>query len=265
MPFLLERRRKRRTISVLSRSSSRIWPVRLVLGQGRIEGDFPGRSTGIGRRGVSSRYAAGKYRPIGVAVLEMKKKVGPVGTRHAVTLALALWFAAGCSPGIGAQQDAFVPLVRSMADRLNTADQVALSKWDTGQPVYDGQREAQVIANAATMASEYGLTAEDAINIFSDQVEANKEVQYALLNNWRRQGDAPATPRQSLAGVIRPILDKLQASIMQNLQSVAPLRSIADCHALVASAVGQVAEQASLDVLHRAALDRAVARICVKS
>ncbi|MEM5440551.1 chorismate mutase [Paraburkholderia diazotrophica] len=195
----------------------------------------------------------------------MKKNIGPVVTRHAVTLALAICLVAGCSPGIGAQQDAFVPLVRSMADRLNTADQVALSKWDTDQPVYDRQRETQVITNAATMASEHGLTPEDAINIFSDQIEANKEVQYALLNNWRRQGNAPATPRQSLPSVIRPILDKLQVSIMENLQSVAPLRSIADCHAQVASAVGQVAQQASLDVLHRAALDRSVARVCVKS
>ncbi|WP_175035923.1 chorismate mutase [Burkholderia lata] len=195
----------------------------------------------------------------------MKKKIVPIGTRHVITPALALSLVAACSSGIGAQADAFVPLIRSMADRLNTADQVALSKWDTGQPVYDPLREAQVIANVAATASEHGLTAEDATNIFSDQMEANKEVQYALLNNWRRQGNAPATPRQSLSGVIRPILDKLQVSIMQNLQGVAPLRSIADCQTQIALAVAQVAQQTSLDAIHLAALDRAVARICVKS
>ncbi|NTZ89003.1 chorismate mutase [Burkholderia metallica] len=180
-----------------------------------------------------------------------------------MTFSLALSLLIACSSGIGAQADAFVPLVRSIADRLNTADQVALSKWDTGQLVYDPQREAQVIANAAAAASEYGLAAEDATNIFTDQIEANKEVQYALLNNWRRQGSAPATPRQSLPDVIRPVLDRLQGSIMQSLQDVTVLRRTAGCQILVAKAVGQFASQASLDVLHLAALDRAVARVCV--
>ncbi|ADG20797.1 chorismate mutase [Paraburkholderia sp. JPY681] len=193
--------------------------------------------------------------------MKLKKNMRRVCTRNAVTLALAVWLVTGCSAG--AQQDAFLPLVRSMADRLNTADQVALNKWDTGQPVYDPQREAQVIANAVAMASEYGLTTEDVTNIFSDQIEANKEIQYELLSNWMRQGNAPATPRQSLAGVIRPILDKLQANIMLNLKGVAPLRSNTDCQTQVATAVGRVAQQTSLDALHLAALDRAVARICV--
>ncbi|MFM0069218.1 chorismate mutase [Paraburkholderia aspalathi] len=194
----------------------------------------------------------------------MKKNIGHAGGHQAVSVALALCLAAGCSPGIGAQADAFIPLVRSLADRLNTADQVALTKWDTGQPVYDPQRETQVIENVVTMANRIGLNAGDASNIFTDQIEANKEVQYALLNNWRRQGGAPATPRQSLSGVIRPTLDRLQLSIMQNLLGLASLRSVADCQTELAMAVGQVARQTSMDALHVAALDRAVARVCVK-
>ncbi|WP_230941509.1 chorismate mutase [Burkholderia cepacia] len=195
----------------------------------------------------------------------MKKDLGHGRIRHVMTYALSLWLVTGCSPGIGAPAVAFEPLVRSMAERLSTADQVALSKWDTGQPVYAPQREAQVIANAVAMAAGHGLTAQDVTNTFTDQIEANKEVQYALLNNWRRQGGAPETPRQSLPDVIRPALDKLQVSIMQNLQDVAPLRGTPDCQAQVAIAVGQVARQTSLDTLHLAALDRSVARVCIKS
>jgi len=154
-------------------------------------------------------------------------------------------------------------LVQSLAERLDTAEQVALNKWDTGQPVFDPQREAQVIARAAAMAGSYGLTAEDATDVFMDQIEANKEIQYALLNRWRRHGSAPDTPRQSLPDVIRPKLDKLQPVILQHLQQLGPLRRAAPCQREVALAVGQVAQERSLDTLHIVALDRAAARICL--
>ncbi|MFL9950503.1 chorismate mutase [Paraburkholderia agricolaris] len=195
----------------------------------------------------------------------MKTDIAAIQTRRAIAAGLALWLVTGCSAGVETPANAFVPLIGNMAERLGTADQVALSKWDSGQPVYDPQREAQVIENAVRVAPGYGLSAEDATNIFVDQIEASKEVQYALLDDWKRQGSAPATPRQSLSGVIRPALDKMQISIMQNLRAVAPLRSTENCRTQVALAVDQVVRQMSIDVLHFVALDSAVARVCLKS
>ncbi len=195
----------------------------------------------------------------------MKQTIERVRARYVAAVVLALWGGTGCSPGVGAQQDAFVPLIRSIAERVATADQVALNKWDSGQPVYAQHREAQVLANVAAMATSYGLTVEDVTNVFTDQIEANKEVQYALLNYWRRQRSAPTTPRQSLSGVIRPELDRLQGSILQNLQDVAPWRSMTACPTQIADVVAQVAQEKSFDTLHLVALDRAAARVCVKS
>ncbi|WJF90900.1 chorismate mutase [Paraburkholderia bonniea] len=192
----------------------------------------------------------------------MTKLIDCLSARRLAAGMAALWLATACSPGVSAQSNAFVPLVQGMADRLVIADQVALSKWDSGQSVYDPQREAQVLANAAAMAATYNVTAADASAIFADQIEANKEVQYALLNNWRRLAGAPATPRQSLTNVIRPELDALQVSILQNLQALAPLRASADCPLQVALAAGEVAQKNNLDGLHLAGLDRAVAQIC---
>ncbi len=183
---------------------------------------------------------------------------------RAAALACALWLTAGCATGIGAQDSAFAPLVRSLADRLATADQVALSKWDTGQSVYDPEREAKVIANASGMAPAYGLTADDVSSVFTDQMEANKTVQYALLNGWRRDGAAPSAPRLSLPNAIRPRLDKLQVSILEGLRDTASARRAPDCQTQAAIAVGQVAREQSLDALHRVALDRATARLCLK-
>lgn len=195
----------------------------------------------------------------------MKTPLQLLHPRQAAALACALWLAAGCATPAGAQDSAFAPLVRRMAERLTTADQVALSKWDSGQSVYDPEREAKVIANVSAAAPAHGVAAADAAGVFTDQIEANKEIQYALLGGWRREGGAPTTPRQSLADAIRPQLDKLQASILQDLHDAGPQRSAADCPTQLAMAVGQVAREQGLDALHRVALDRAVARVCVKS
>jgi len=177
-------------------------------------------------------------------------------------IACALLLAASFATQAHAQEGAFAPLLRHLADRLVTADQVALSKWDSGQSVYDPAREAKVIANASAQAPAYGLAAPDVSDVFTDQIEANKEVQYALLNDWRRAGAAPTAQRQSLPDVIRPKLDGLQKSILQALRDAAPARGHADCPMQVANEIGRVAQEKSLDSLHRIALDRATARLC---
>ena len=184
--------------------------------------------------------------------------------RPAAAILCAGWLMAGCATQAGAQEGAFAPLLRHLADRLVTADQVALSKWDTGQSVYDPEREAKVIANVSAMAPAYGLVVTDAADVFADQIEANKEVQYALLNDWRRAGAAPTAPRQSLPDVIRPRLDTLQKAILQTLHDASPARNGAECPTQVARDIEHVAREKSLDTLHRIALDRATARLCIK-
>ena len=99
-------------------------------------------------------------------------------------------------------------------------------------------------------------------DVFTDQIEANKEVQYALLNDWRRAGAAHTAQRQSLPDVIRPKLDGLQKSILQTLHDAAPARRQADCPVQVAKEISRVSQEKSLDTLHRIALDRATARLC---
>ena len=186
------------------------------------------------------------------------------GDMRILIVAIALMASTGCATKIEPRDNnVFVPLARSMADRLKTAEQVALSKWDTGKAVYDGPREAQVISNVADMAPKEGVTVEDATRIFSDQMEANKAVQYAQLNNWRHQGQTPVVPRQSLSGIIRPELDRLQIAIMQNLHGIQSQRSMDNCPVNLARAVGYVAKQEGFDALHLSALDRAVASVCV--
>lgn len=205
-----------------------------------------------------------EFTPVGPVLIRCLAESKREGDMRILIAAIALMASTGCASNIEPRDsNVFMPLVRSMADRLKTAEQVALSKWDSGKAVYDAEREAQVISNVADMASKEGVTVEDATRIFSDQMEANKAVQYAQLNNWRRQGQTPVVPRQSLSGIIRPELDRLQIAIMQNLHGIQSQRSMDNCPVNLARAVGYVAKQEGFDALHLSALDRAVASVCV--
>jgi chorismate mutase len=77
--------------------------------------------------------------------------------------------------------DALQPLLATINERLNIADQVALTKWDSGKPIQDTAREAQVIANARKQAVQQKLDPDEAAELIAAQIEANKLVQYGLL------------------------------------------------------------------------------------
>src|SRR5471030_2647086 len=53
--------------------------------------------------------------------------------------------------------EALKPLLVTLNERLNIGDLVALTKWDSGKPIQDSVREAQVIANDKALAAERKL------------------------------------------------------------------------------------------------------------
>lgn len=55
-------------------------------------------------------------------------------------------------------------LLNIINERLAIADQVAVTKWDSGQPVQDSERELIVIADAQTRAAEYSVDKNEAAN-----------------------------------------------------------------------------------------------------
>lgn len=121
--------------------------------------------------------------------------------------------------------------------RLQIAEQVALAKWDSGKDVEDLPRELQVIQAAVVKGTEKGLTSDLVSNFFRAQIEANKYVQYALLAQWYRDGKAPQHKPINLTEVIRPQLDELQNSLIDELAKTESLRSRKTCRADLARAV----------------------------
>lgn len=159
---------------------------------------------------------------------------------------------------------AFLPLLDMTVARLHIARQVALSKWDSQKPVEDLPREAQVIKAAAEEARAFGVSTKLATDFFTDQIEANKLVQYRLLAKWHRVGHAPDEKRVDLAKDIRPELDGLQQGFIKTLADTTALRAQPNCNAQLARATQDYVTSRKLNSLYAIAMDRALARVCEK-
>ncbi|WP_434572948.1 chorismate mutase [Pseudomonas sp. Z3-6] len=157
--------------------------------------------------------------------------------------------------------DDLTPLLNAIGERLAIADQVALSKWDSGKPVEDRQREREVIAAAVAQAPAYKLSGETVEAFFAAQIEANKMVQYINLSDWALDGKAPDLPRPDLVGEIRPQLDRLQKRLLQQLADFAPYRTDPHCPQWLAQATHHNKQHP----VHRLALIRATGGLCIST
>ncbi|WP_122668667.1 chorismate mutase [Pseudomonas viridiflava] len=153
---------------------------------------------------------------------------------------------------------ALEPLLQAISERLTIADQVALSKWDSGKAVEDPPREQQVITAAQARAAEFKLNPEDVQRLFRAQIEANKRVQNALLAQWHAEGKAPDTVRLSLVDDIRPKLDRLQTELLKAYADFQPVRMSGDCQTLLDAAL----KRHLSDPIHDQALVLATADLC---
>lgn len=177
-------------------------------------------------------------------------------------IAGALLSASGLAFATAVPDKTFYPLIRLTVARLDVARDVALTKWDTRKLVEDPDREMQVISTAASESSAAGVSEHLARNFFSDQIEANKLVQYGLMAQWHREGKAPSSPRVSLTHQIRPKLDNLQTALIQQLAETESLRSKPDCATQLFATANAYAVERRLSALYSIALDRALARVC---
>ncbi|MNT35278.1 Secreted chorismate mutase precursor [compost metagenome] len=149
------------------------------------------------------------------------------------------------------------PLLDSVEQRLDIAEAVALNKWDSGQPVQASERELQVIADAQAQAARLGVDSQRAAVFFTDQIEANKLLQYSALSRWHAAGSAPQTPRIDLAKQLRPQLDRLQRTLLSQLAAFDRSRPV-PCQPALAQAI----EQRETSPQRALALIRATAHLC---
>jgi len=154
--------------------------------------------------------------------------------------------------------DAVEALVAVIGQRLDIANDVAVSKWYSGKPVQDSERERQVILNAESQAQAFNLNRDDVNAFMTAQMEANKVVQYARIAQWHESAKAPEPPATSLTQGIRTRLDTLQPDLMHKYAAFLPYSGKSDCHSWLQSTTKRQAP----DPVMLSALQRATEGLC---
>jgi chorismate mutase len=154
-----------------------------------------------------------------------------------------------------------LPLVGSAAERVEVADLVAAAKFPD-QPITDPVREQQLLDMAKARAAELGLDPDATVRFFRDQIEASKVVQYGLFAQWTAHPEQAPTDKPDLPGEVRPIIDRINAELLDELVDTEATRAGRDCGGRLGAAVVVTDVRRHLDALHREGLQRAVPSVC---
>lgn len=152
-------------------------------------------------------------------------------------------------------------LVDAAAQRLQTADPIAASKWLSGAPISDPARIRQVLTDVRTTAESVGLPAEYVEAVFSDQIDATEAVQYGRFSAWKL--DPPAAPASAPdLSASRTLIDDLNRRMVGEMAEDWPVLTGPTCGPALEAAKGEVALRRGLDPLYRDALDAATRSYC---
>jgi chorismate mutase len=148
-------------------------------------------------------------------------------------LPLALLLACASAPPRAASEPAVQPLLSHIDARLAIAHDVARFKWAQHKPVDDPAREAALLDDVRTKATQRRVDPELAAAFFRAQMEAGKTLQRRDLARW--ESTPPAGEPTDLA-VLRTRLDALSDALLDDLAALPLPLSASDCEATKARA-----------------------------
>ncbi|MGA7813230.1 chorismate mutase [Caballeronia sp.] len=185
--------------------------------------------------------------------------------RLAVSLALAVPVGLACLSTTAARADGddtpLTNLIALSSQRLALAEPVARWKWAHHEPITDEPREAALLARIDERARAADIDPTFAQQFFRDQIEASKDVQNALFDNWRKLRAPEGTP-PDLARDTRPQLDRITDALLAALARVEPLRQTPDCQSRLADSVARWKHLTRYDSAQNAPLSRALSHVC---
>lgn len=186
--------------------------------------------------------------------------------RRLLTVLLSALLLGTASPAVAAPPASLVPLA-ALADlsgqRVQIADKVAAAKFGTTQPIDDPVREQQILDGVAAKAPGLGLDPAEAVEFFRDQIEANKVVQRGLYELWTAHPEQAPTERPDLPTEVRPVIDRLNAGLLDELAATSDTRARPWCGGGLAVAIVATDRRLHLDRLHERALRRSLDSACV--
>ncbi len=135
---------------------------------------------------------------------------------------------AGCqsmsmTPDLPARQkiDGLLTLIDQ---RLDVAEKVAQTKWNSGAPINDPARERKILDDlTASLKTSDAQDKSFMRRFFQAQFDAGKIIQFALHAQWRQEAHAHFINPPDLARDIRPELDRLTPLLITALDQVRPL------------------------------------------
>ncbi|MFG1932757.1 chorismate mutase [Mycobacterium sp. NPDC048908] len=184
--------------------------------------------------------------------------VRPCATALCAALAVAVLPAA---PARADDPNPLVALVDAAAQRLQTADPVAATKWLKGGSIEDPPRVEQVLSAVASDANHRGVDSSYVRRLFTDQIDATTGVEYSRFGQWKLDpGSAPAVAPDLTAS--RGIIDRLNTEMVQQIALQWPVLHSPDCGRLLDEARTAVVSARSLDPLYQQALDFSTHSYC---
>ncbi|GAB7067024.1 chorismate mutase [Mycobacterium hodleri] len=152
-------------------------------------------------------------------------------------------------------------LVDAAAQRLQTAEPVAASKWTTGGSISDPARERQVIDAVTAAAKSQNVDPDYVERVFRDQIDATVGVEYGYFSEWKLDpASAPTTApdlsdsRSAIDGYNRTMVNEIAAQ-WNTLHSPTCVGDLEAVRAAVAASRG-------FDDLHQRGLTFATRSYC---
>ena len=106
-------------------------------------------------------------------------------------------------------------LVNSLLARLLISREVAWSKFCSHAKVRDLAREAKVLTDLKEEGRKIGMAPEEVVYFFKPQIVASCRLQEELIAGWGSgMLHRPTTPPKDLPGEIRPLLDKVDRTLL---------------------------------------------------
>ncbi|MGH3641631.1 MAG: chorismate mutase [Mycobacterium sp.] len=152
-------------------------------------------------------------------------------------------------------------LVDDAAQRLQTADPVAASKYLTGGAVDDPAREQQVIDSVTKAAIAKHVDPSFVHDVFRDQIDATDSLEHSRFAQWKIDpGSAPRTAPDLSSS--RDVINRLNEAMVDDIAEQWNALHANTCPADLEDAQAAAIAGRHLDALYQQALKYAVHRYC---
>jgi chorismate mutase len=158
-----------------------------------------------------------------------------------------------CGQARGDDMNPLFELVDAATQRLQTAEPVAASKWNTGGSIEDPARVSQVLEAVGRAAATKNIDPLSVQQVFTDQINATQAIEYTRFAQWKLDPASAPHAAPDLASS-RTTIDRLNIEMVDQLALQWPVLHSPDCAATLEDARTAVIAARTLDPGYQQAL-----------